>query len=122
MSNGKEREPNLTGKWVGSAFLHATANGFSSSKDIIKINIYQQEDLKFKGSIERSYHGNTLLQNIQGYLGRNKRNICLVDQKTKNVIIGYVTSNETMKLYCWDNMENNKITVYILRKTESAHD
>lgn len=67
MSHGREKETNLTGKWAGNAFLCATTNGFGSSEDVIKINIYQQEDLKFKGTIERSYHGNTLLQNIQGY-------------------------------------------------------
>lgn len=118
ISYGKEVEPNITGEWVGSAFLHATVNGFSSSKDAIKVRISQQEGLKFKGNVEKSFNGKVLQQDIQGYIDRNKHNICLVDQKNRKVIIGYVSSNEIMKLYCWDNIENNKITVYILRKTE----
>ena len=116
VSSGQEAVRNLKGEWLGSGLLCATAGGFSPSKDTIKINIYEQEGLKFKGKIERSYHGNIILQDVEGSLDKYKYNICLVDQKNKNVIVGHVTSHKTMKLYYWDNRENNQITVYILRK------
>ena len=116
VSYGQDVGGNLKGEWLGSGLLYATAGGFSPSQDTIKINIYEQEDLKFKGKIERSYHGNIYLQDVEGSLDKYKYNICLVDQKNKNVIVGHVTSHKTMKLYYWDNRENNEITVYILRK------
>jgi hypothetical protein len=118
MSNGQVAKSDLKGKWVGSGSLLATPNGFSSSKDVITINIYQQEDFKFKGSIERNHRGKFFTQEIRGYVDRNRRNVCLVDQN-KNIIIGYVLSNTIMKLYCSDNYESNEITLYTLRKAES---
>jgi len=122
ISNGQERGVSLKGQWSGSSLLYATPDGFTPSKGAIKINIYEQDDLKFKGKIERSYHGHAFLQEVQGYLDTNKRNICFIDQKNKNVIIGQVTSNSIMKLYCWDNREDMEITVYILNRAKSSPD
>ena len=116
MSSGQEAVSNLKGQWLGNGLLSATTSGFSESTDTIKINIYEQEDLKFKGKIEINHNGNISLQDIQGYLGRNKYNLCLVDQKNKTVIVGHVTSRQSMKLYYWANRESDEIAVYILRK------
>jgi len=120
ISNGKMLGSDLRGKWAGNGLLYAKPGGFSPSKDSIKMRINQQEGLTFKGRIERKYHDNMIVQDIDGYLDKNTNNICLVDQKNKSMIIGHVASNAIMKLYCWDNHESNEITVYILRKTVTA--
>ena len=100
ISNGQERGVSLKGQWSGSSLLYATPDGFTPSKDAIKINIYEQDDLKFKGKIERSYYSHTLIQDVQGYLDKNKRNICFFDQENQSMIIGQISSNSIMKLYC----------------------
>jgi hypothetical protein len=119
-SNAQETDSLLKGKWIGNGSLNASTNGFSPSTDIIKMDIYQQEDSKFKGRLERIYRGNIVRQDIQGYLDHNRHNLCFIDQKNKNMTIGYVASKTIMKLYCWENSENSEITVYILRKTKSV--
>jgi hypothetical protein len=122
ISNGQERGVSLKGQWSGSGLLCATPDGFTPSKDTIKINIYEQDNLKFKGRIERICHGHAFLQEVQGYLDKNKRNICFVDLENKDVIIGQVTSNSIIKLYWWDNREDMEITVYILSRAKSSPD
>jgi hypothetical protein len=120
ISHGQMMGSDLKGQWAGSGLLYAKGDGFSPSKDSIKMHISQQEDLTFKGRIERSYRGKMILQDIEGYIDKNMHNICFVDQKNKNVIIGYVASNAIMKLYSWDNHESKEVTVYLLRKTVTA--
>lgn len=123
ISNGQMLGSHLRGKWAGNGLLYSKPGGFSPSKDSIKMQINQQEGLTFKGRIERRYHGNMIVQDIDGYLDKNTHNICLVDQKNKSMLIGYVASNAIMKLYCLaENHENSEITVYILRKTVTAPD
>jgi|GEM_PF-1637727 hypothetical protein len=117
--NGQELIPSLTGKWLGTVLYQATSNGFTSSKDSINLNILKQSSLEFKGNAERISNGKKTLWVFGGYLGKTGRNICLINEDNKKMLIGYIMTNDLIKLYSWDN-ENNRAIVYILKKIEST--
>lgn len=122
LAYGQEHIPFLTGKWVGKVLCQANTSGFTSSKDSIKLNISEQSVLKFKGDAENISNGKKTLWVFEGYLGEKGRNIVLIDQNNKKMLIGYVTNrirSNFIKLYSWDNT-SNKATVYILEKVEPA--
>jgi hypothetical protein len=97
----------------------ATSTGFTSSKDSINLNILEQSSLEFKGNAERTSNGKKTLWVFEGYLGKRGRNICLINQFNKKMLIGYIITNNLIKLYSWDD-ENNRAIVYILRRSESS--
>jgi hypothetical protein len=123
LANGQELIPFLRGKWLGTVLYQATSTGFTSSKDSISINISEQSILEFKGNAESKSSGKKALWVFEGYLGKRGRNICLINQNNKKMLIGYIMTdkmNENLiKLYSWDD-ENNRAVVYLLRKIESA--
>ena len=119
LANGQEPIPFLTGKWAGTVLYQATSNDFTSSKDSISLNILEQSSLEFKGNAERISNGKKTLWVFGGYLGKTGRNICLINENNKKMLIGYIMTNNLIKLYSWDN-ENNRAIVYILKKIESA--
>jgi hypothetical protein len=119
LANGQELIPSLTGKWLGTVLYQATSTGFTSSKDSINLNISEQSSLEFKGNAEGISNGKKTLWFFGGYLGKRVRNICLINQNNKKMLIGYIMTNDLIKLYSWDN-ENNRAIVYILKKIESA--
>ena len=121
LANGQEPIPFLTGKWAGTVLYQATSNGFTSSKDSIILNILEQSFFEFKGNAESKINGKKILWFFEGYLGEIGRNICLINQENKKILVGYIingTSNNLIKLYSWDD-ENNRATVYILKKSSS---
>jgi hypothetical protein len=117
---GQELVPLLKGKWVGTVLVQATSTGFSSLKNTISLNISEQSSLEFKGNAERKKDGKNISWNFGGYLDKKGRNNCLINQNNKNILIGYMINNNLIKLYSWENDENNKVVVYILKKNESG--
>jgi len=120
--HGQELIPFLAGKWEGTVLCQATTSGFTSSKDSIKLNISKQSVLKFKGNAESVNNGKKTAWIFKGFLGEKGRNIVLVDQNSKKLLIGHVINrvrSNFIKLYAWDN-ERNTVSVYILEKVESA--
>jgi hypothetical protein len=115
LASGQELIPSLTGKWAGTVLYQATSTGFNSSKDSINLNILGQSSLKFKGNAERTSNGKKVLWDFEGYLDKSGRNICLINQNNKKMLIGYIMTNNLIKLYSWDN-ESNRAIVYILKK------
>jgi hypothetical protein len=113
LANGQELIPLLKGKWGGTVLFQATSTGFTSSKDSISLNILEQSNLEFKGNAERKSDGKKTLWVFEGYLGKRGRNICLINQLNKKMFIGYIMTNNLIKLYSWDD-ENNRAIVYIL--------
>jgi len=123
LASGQELIPFLRGKWAGTVLYQATSTGFTSSKDSISINISEQSILEFKGNAESKSSEKKVSWVFDGYLGKRGRNICLINQDNKRMLIGYIITdkiNENLiKLYSWDD-ENNRAIVYLLRKIESA--
>jgi hypothetical protein len=122
LANGQELIPSLTGKWIGTVLFQATSSGFTSSKDSISLNILEQSFFKFMGNAESKSNGKKTLWVFEGYLGERGRNICLINQNNKKMLVGYIINsrdNNLIKLYSWDDANNTAI-VYILRKIESA--
>jgi hypothetical protein len=107
---------------VGTVLYQATSTGFTSSKDLINLNILEQSILEFKGNAESKNNGQKTLWAFEGYLGERGRNVCLINQDNKKMLVGYMINNRDknlIKLYSWDD-KNNRATVYILRKREST--
>lgn len=123
LAYGQDPIPFLTGKWVGTVLYQATSTGFTSSKDSINFNILEQSFFDFKGNAESISNGKKTLWLFKGYLGKRGRNICFINQNNKKMLVGYVINNNggnnLIKLYSWDD-ENNRATVYILKKTKFA--
>ncbi len=119
-ANSQELVPLLKGKWVGTVLVQATSTGFSSQKTSLSLNISEQVNLKFEGAAERKKDGKNILWGFEGYVDKKGRNICFINQNDKKILIGYMINNNLIKLYSWENDENNKVVVYILKKNESG--
>ena len=117
---GQELIPSLKGKWIGTALLQATSTGFTSLKNSINFNFIEQSKLELKGNAERKSNGQNISCDFSGYLDKSGRNIYLVNQNSKKIFIGYIMANNLIKLYSWDNDENDRVNVYILKKSESV--
>jgi hypothetical protein len=119
LAHGQDPIPFLTGKWLGTVLYQATSTGFTSSKDSISFNVLEQSFFDFKGNAESITNGKKTLWLFKGYLGKRGRNICFINQNNKKMLVGYVINNNggnnLIKLYSWDD-ENNRATVYILKK------
>lgn len=123
LAHGQEPIPFLGGKWVGTVLYQATSTGFVSSKDSISLNVLEQSFFEFKGDAKSIRNGEKTSWGFVGYLGKRGRNICFINQNNKRMLVGYVINNNggnnLIKLYSWDD-ENNRETVYILKKIKST--
>jgi hypothetical protein len=117
-SHGQELIPFLKGQWTGTALYQANSAGFTSSDDSIDLNISEQSFLKFNGNAKSKTNGKMTLWVFEGYLDEECRNICLINQSNKKILVGNMIIKRDdiiIKLYSWDD-ENNRIIIYILRK------
>lgn len=122
LAHGQELIPFLKGQWVGSVLYQATSAGFTSSQASISLHILEQSYLEFKGDAESISNGEKTSWGFVGYLGKRGRNICFINLTNKKILVGYVINTShysSIKLYSWDN-ENNRATVYLLRKIKPA--
>ncbi|MCU0631005.1 MAG: hypothetical protein MUF37_07630 [Methanoregulaceae archaeon] len=108
--------PVLLGKWNGSSIGYIDTSGYQVARDVLVINITEQNGRLFKGQVSFMLNKTPVTKNFAGVIGRDGRTLKTVENPD-GFSDGVILSADEIELTFRDNVDPSRVVIDSLRRS-----
>lgn len=108
--------PVLLGKWNGSSIGYMDTSGYQVTRDVLVMNITEQNGRLFKGQVSFMLNKTPVTKNFAGVIGRDGRTLKTVENPD-GFSDGVILSADEIELTFRDNVDPSRVVIDSLRRS-----